>query len=121
MAGAIFVALLLMPPAAFAQARRHGAAGPSAGMRRAAYIEAAQVRAGQAAAKRFDRISGGKGAIDRGTFVHYYEARSAELAGRRFDRIDTDHNGALEPAEIAAWQASHRRIPRSRPANAAAH
>lgn len=133
MTGAAVVALLLLPPVAFAQSgsprgvpsRGAERAGPVAGMKRTAYIDAAQTRAGQAAAKRFERIGGGKSTIDRDTYVHYYEARSAQLAGTRFDRIDTDRNGVLEPAEIAAWRADHRRAaragPGARPANMAAH
>lgn len=111
---AAVVALLVLPAVAFAQGRRHGAAGPSPGMKRDAYIEAATARAGGAAAKRFDRIdSGHKGVIGRDAYIKYYEARSKRLAGRRFERMDSDHNGVLEASEIAAWRAAHRRAPRA--------
>jgi hypothetical protein len=121
-ASAIFLALLFMPPAAFAQGRGHGAAGPSAGMKRAAYVAAAQARAGRHAGRRFDQIdSGHTGVIRRDAYIKYYEARSARLAGKRFDRIDTDRNGVLESSELAAWRADHRRAPRARPAARAAH
>lgn len=134
MAGAVFVALLLLPPAAFARAPRHAAAGPSAGTKRAAYIDAAKARAGRLAGRRFDQIdSAHTGIIRRDAYIEYYEARSAKFAGTRFERIDTDRNGVLEPAEIAAWRADHRRAPPlgppragragkgARHANAAAH
>ncbi|MGH7039380.1 MAG: hypothetical protein ACREE1_14715 [Stellaceae bacterium] len=124
------VALLLVPPAALAQSgsrsdvpsRGVERAGSAAGMKRAAYIAAAQVRAGKLAGQRFDRIdTAHKGVIGRDAYIKYYRARSAQFAGKRFDRIDTDHNGVLEPSEIAAWRADHRRPPRTRPANTAAH
>ena len=122
MAGAVFVALLLLPPAAFARAPRHAAAGPSAGTKRAAYIDAAQARAGRLAGRRFEQIdSDPAGVIRRDAYIEYYEARSKRLAGTRFERIDTDHNGVLEAPEIAAWRADHRRAPRVRHANASAH
>ncbi|HJU18397.1 MAG TPA: EF-hand domain-containing protein [Stellaceae bacterium] len=109
------VALLFLPPAAFAQAQREGGAGLSPGVKRDAYVKTAQERAGQTAGKRFDQIdSGHKGSIDRAAFVHYFEERSTKRAEQRFDRIDTNHDGALEQSEIAAWRASHQRAPRAR-------
>lgn len=116
MADAAVVALLLLPPAALAQS-----AGP-AGMKHAAYIAAAQARAGKLAGQRFDRIDAAhKGVIGRDAYIRYYEARSAQFAGKRFDRIDTDHNGVLEPSEIAARRVHHRRPSRARPEAAAQH
>jgi hypothetical protein len=112
MTNAVFVALLFLPPAAFAQR-----AGPGAGMKRAAYIDAAEARAGRLAGRRFDQIDSGRtGVIRRDAYIKYYEARSKRLAGKRFERIDTDHNGVLEASEIAAWRADHRRAPRLRSA-----
>lgn len=122
MAGSVVVALLLLAPAAFAGAPRHSAAGPSAGMKRAAYVAAAQARAGRLAGRRFDQIDSGRtGVIHRDAYIKYYEARSARLADKRFARIDTDHDGVLEAPEIAAWRAEHRRAPRVQHASAAAH
>jgi hypothetical protein len=113
-AGAAIFGLCLLPVAVLAQR-----AGPTAGVKRGDYIQAEQARAEKLAGRRFDQIdSGHKGVISREAYINYYKARSAELAGRRFDRIDTDRNGVLEPAEIAAWRAAHRRAQR---AGAATH
>src|SRR5579875_568804 len=56
--------------------------------------------------------------VKRGDYIQAEQARAEKLAGRRFDQIDTGRNGVLEPAEIAAWRAAHRRAQR---AGAATH
>jgi hypothetical protein len=57
----------------------------------------------------------------------YYDRLAAMPAGERdrlfrarFDQIDTDHDGALDPAERAAWRAKQRERYRASPALARA-
>ena len=47
--------------------------------------------------------------LTRDDYIQRAQERAAKAAAKRFDAMDTDHDGILTPAEVAAYRAAHSR------------